>query len=109
MLKTTNCDALMIGRGSVINPFIFHQIKAAFSNIPYIPSWDALDHYLDLYLAELNPPARMQVNKLKQLLGFLFRSNEELLAKRLDMLKQSDLEPHDFLKAAKEQLRTHWR
>lgn len=31
MLQTTGCDALMIGRGSVINPFIFHQIRAHFS------------------------------------------------------------------------------
>src|SRR3990167_2533439 len=31
MLSHTHCDALMIGRGSLINPFIFHEIRSHFS------------------------------------------------------------------------------
>src|SRR5271154_1233865 len=37
MLRTTKCDALMIGRGSIMNPFLFHQIRTHFSKAPYQP------------------------------------------------------------------------
>ena len=37
MIKQTNCDALMIGRGSIINPFIFQQIKDHFPRQTFSP------------------------------------------------------------------------
>jgi tRNA-dihydrouridine synthase C len=88
MLKHTNCDALMIGRGSIINPFIFHEIQAHFSGTIYKPTWDALDHYLNVFVAGLPPlmPERNKAGKMKQLMSFLFKGNSELLAKRQEML-----------------------
>jgi nifR3 family TIM-barrel protein len=88
MLQTTKCDALMIGRGSVINPFIFHQIKAHFSGVPYKPEWNNLVRYLEVYQAEMAPeiPLKVKLGKLKQLLGFLFKGNELLLSMRNDVL-----------------------
>jgi len=103
MLRITKCDALMIGRGSVINPFIFHQIRAHFAKEPYVPKWEDLSRYLDLYLANLSPeaPMRMRVNKLKQLLGFLFKSNARLLEKRMQILTADIQDPAAFLCHAK--------
>ena len=95
MLQQTKCDALMIGRGSVINPFIFHQIKAHFAGKSYIPEWDTWLHSLRTFIQHI--PAEMalrgQLNKLKCLFGFLFRANAWLEAKRPLILtaKHSDL------------------
>jgi nifR3 family TIM-barrel protein len=84
MLKETGCDALMIGRGSVINPFLFHQIRAHFSGKPYHLDWECLLNYFKVYLQEISPetPIKVRLNKLKQLMGFFFKGNEALLEKR---------------------------
>lgn len=99
MLKMTQCDALMIGRGSVINPFIFHQIRAHFAGKPYLPSWEFFEGYFEAFLSEF--PAEMatrgQVNKLKQLLGFLFKGNSELLKLREEMLKSQHPDVNAFM------------
>ena len=84
MLKQTKCDALMIGRGSVINPFIFHQIKAHFAGKSYAPLWESLIKYIRIFIQHI--PAEMalrgQMNKLKCIFGFLFRGSAWLEAKR---------------------------
>lgn len=110
MLRTTKCDALMIGRGSVINPFIFHQIRAHFAKQPYIPKWEDLIRYLDIYLANLasDAPMKLRVNKLKQLLGFLFKSNSALLEQRQQILTSTHPDPDSFLHYAKPLLRKGW-
>lgn len=88
MLRITKCDALMIGRGSIINPFIFHQIRSYFSKIPYRPKWEDLLKYFTVYLAAIpkDMSMRMRVNKLKQLCSFLFKGTAALLEKRQAML-----------------------
>lgn len=91
MLKTTHCDALMVGRGAVINPFIFHQIKAHFAGVPYTPKWETLVRYFEVYLAEIpeEMPMRNKISKMKQLFSFLFKGNEELLKQRQTILTSS--------------------
>jgi tRNA-dihydrouridine synthase C len=103
MLKETACDALMIGRGSVINPFIFHQIKAHFSSQPYTCKWNDLLRYFDVYLEDataLQMTDRTKVNKMKQLMSFLFKGNSALLEKRQDILKSSAPNAEAFLSYA---------
>ena len=89
MLKETGCDALMIGRGGVINPFIFQMIKGHFSGKPYVPSWEAFMQYLRIFIAHFPPEMslRGQLNKLKCLFGFLFQANPCLLERRFSILK----------------------
>lgn len=98
MKRETKCDALMIGRGSLINPFIFHEIRSHYSGKPYKPSWEALERYLQIYLAELPSimPPRNKINKLKQLMGFLFKKSS-LLERRQEMLTTSYTAPEAFL------------
>lgn len=102
MLHLTGCDSLMIGRGSIINPFLFHQIRASFAHTPYIPKWEDLSHYFSVYLAHITPgtPMKLRVNKLKQLLGFLFKSNERLLKWRSAILTSNYFDPESFLQYA---------
>jgi tRNA-dihydrouridine synthase C len=89
MLKFTNCDALMIGRGSVINPFIFHQIKAHYAGSAYESTWTQLQQYLEIYLGEIPSGGsdKGKISKMKQLFSFLFKGNPYLLSKREEMLR----------------------
>ncbi len=110
MLKTTRCDALMIGRGSVINPFIFHEIRAHFAGKLFKPDWQGLVKYLNVYLTEI-PEAMVikgRVNKLKQLLGFLFKGNAELLQKRNQMLTCTYPDPECFMDYVMPMLKEGW-
>lgn len=89
MLHETRCDALMIGRGSIINPFIFHQIKAHFEGISFTRCWEKLVNYFNVYIAEIFPeaPEKTKVNKMKQLLSFFFKGSEQLQEKRPEILR----------------------
>jgi nifR3 family TIM-barrel protein len=111
MLEMTACDALMIGRGSVINPFIFHQIRAHFSQQPISHKWEALKRYLSVYRAEIpeESPARLKINKLKQLFGFLFKASAELLHRRQTMLTATYANADDFLQFALPLLKEGWQ
>jgi nifR3 family TIM-barrel protein len=102
MLKTTRCDGLMIGRGSIINPFLFHQIKAHFSGKIYSPQWPDLVRYFDIYRAEVPAeiPDKTRVNKLKQLMGFLFKGNAKLLDMRQSILTSQYSDPDSFMQFA---------
>lgn len=40
MLAQTGCDGIMVARGALGNPFIFQEIKAALSDMPYTPPDD---------------------------------------------------------------------
>lgn len=99
MLKETNCDALMIGRGSVINPFIFHEIKAHFSGVPYKRKFEHLKGFFNAYLCAMNAetPARTRSNKVKQLLSYQFRANSKLEAERQNMLQLHGVEAETLL------------
>lgn len=110
MLQRTGCDALMIGRGSVINPFIFHQIRAHFAKETYLPKWEDLMRYFDVYLDSMSPdaPMRFRLNKLKQLFGFLFKSSPRLLAHRQQMLSSTHEDTNAFLQYAKALLLENW-
>lgn len=99
MLKQTNCDALMIGRGSVINPFIFHEIKAYYSGIPFQRSWEKFMLFLNTFIVDI--PAEMtlrgKLNKIKQLFGFLFKANSWLLEQRKAILTSNYPSIESFL------------
>lgn len=107
MLKQTSCDALMIGRGSVINPFIFHQIRSHFSGIAAQPKWEDMQRYFAAYLQEMPQASSMKgkINKLKQLMSMLFKANDKLIAKRQEMLTQTYADLDAFMTYAFDQLK----
>lgn len=111
MLRTTQCDALMIGRGCVINPFLFHQIKAHYSQKPYLPRWEDLIRYFTVYQEEMpsEMTARAQVSKLKQLMGFLFKGNADLLCYRNEVLRSQHPDFNSFMDFVLPILKLHWR
>lgn len=102
MLELTNCDALMIGRGSLINPFIFHEIKSHFSKKNYKKTLSGLSNYLEAYFAAFpsDMPEKTKVNKLKQLMSFLFKGSDALLLQREEILRSKHEKASSFLASA---------
>jgi tRNA-dihydrouridine synthase C len=108
MMAETGCDALMIGRGSVINPFIFHQIKANYAGQEYQMQWTQVEHYFATFLAQMSSevPERTRVNKVKQLMSFMFKGNAELLAMRQNILTWTEGNVRAFLDFSLPQLKS---
>lgn len=110
MLRTTGCDGLMIGRGSIINPFIFQQIRSHFSQVPYEPKWDDFLGFFDAFV-EATPDefsTKLRVSKLKQLLGIIFKGNAKLMEKRQLVLSTSYKDAQTFLDFALPLLQEGW-
>jgi tRNA-dihydrouridine synthase C len=99
MLKQTHCDALMIGRGGIINPFIFHEIKAHFAGIPFQRSWESFMIYIKTFIDNIPQEmgGRSQINKIKNLFGFLFRGNAWLVEQRKVILTSQYQTAETFL------------
>jgi tRNA-dihydrouridine synthase C len=99
MLKQTGCDALMIGRGAVINPWIFHQIKLYFGVRAKTENWEETYHYFLHFAKEIGKdvPERSLINQLKQLFGFLFLKTPHLQEKRYEMLRLTFRKAEEFL------------
>lgn len=110
MLRTTQCDALMIGRGSIINPFIFRQIKAHYAKIQFQPLWEDLVRFFEVFISSTpeDMSHKVRVNKLKQLLSFIFRSNSRLLERRNEILTMQHQDPDTFMQEAFGVLQQHW-
>jgi tRNA-dihydrouridine synthase C len=107
MLRMTQCDGLMIGRGSIINPFLFHQIRTSFAGQSYEPAWEDLMHYFEVYLQSMGPetPLKFQINKFKQLLSFQFKGSPQLLEQRQKILSSQPENPRALLEEATPYLR----
>jgi len=110
MLKQTSCDALMIGRGSIINPFIFHQIRAYFHGTEFHPKWGDLLTYFSVYLEEIEHevPQKVRVSKLKQLMSFQFKGNADLLELRQTILRLQCVTVEEFLSISLPLLKQGW-
>lgn len=71
-LRASGADGVMIGRGAMMNPWIFRQVaEIRRGETPFEPGphdkFDFLMRYLGLCLKEM--PERLVLNKLKQLIG----------------------------------------
>lgn len=102
MLSYTNCDGLMIGRGSLTNPFIFHQIRSCFSKKEFQVSLQDLYQYIQVYYQHipLGNSTKIKINKMKQLLSFIFSGNDQLISKRQTMLTTTAEDLDSFMKVA---------
>lgn len=110
MLRQTGCDGLMIGRGSLINPFIFHAIHAHFSGVVYQPQWSQLMRYFTVYFQGLSQEMteRVRINKLKQLFSFIFKNGVALLEKRAALLSSQHVHADSFFHYAVNLLKEGW-
>ncbi len=99
MIRETQCDALMIGRGSVMNPWIFHEIRAHYANEASPISWEAMQEFVHIFFGALpqEMKQRNKINKLKQLANYLFRSDEGPRREILTTRYQDEQECLDLL------------
>jgi len=99
MLQETGCDALMIGRGAAMNPFIFQEIKAHFAQNALVPSYEALRRCVDCFIANIPPETilRGRLNKMKQLFSFLLRHDDKA---RSDLLTGAYTSFDEFVECA---------
>jgi tRNA-dihydrouridine synthase C len=91
MLKVTRCDALMIGRGAVINPWIFWEIKNYFLNKPTDKTFVDLKRFLDIFVSHIkqNSSEKNKTNHFKQLIHYLFRYNTSIDQLKSQVLGQT--------------------
>tara|TARA_A100001015_G_C14944828_1_gene694189 strand:- start:763 stop:1479 length:717 start_codon:yes stop_codon:yes gene_type:complete len=87
MVSFTKCDGIMIGRGAVINPWIFHEIKGNSELISLEGTLTYLDHFF--YNLQMSN-SKNQIGQLKQLFSFLFQKNNTLLELRKPMLRNKE-------------------
>src|SRR5258706_12037400 len=75
VLKLTGACGLMIGRGAIRNPWLFHQIRQQHRGVPvFVPrGHDLLEYIRLLYAAVCSPDVRetAQVQKMKKYLNFI--------------------------------------
>lgn len=111
MLTLTRCDGLMIGRGGVTNPWIFLEIKAHFAKRPFLREWERLAAFFETFVTEMQSievPLKIQINKIKQLFGFMFRANSRLHDLRQTVLTTSYSGPCDMLQKTLPLLKEGW-
>ncbi len=91
MLETTGCDALMIGRGAVINPWIFWEIKNFFLKKTTDKTFLDLKKFLDIFVAHIRQDSseKNKTNHFKQLIHYLFRYNSSLERLKIQVLGQT--------------------
>ena len=111
MLLETKCDALMIGRGAVTNPWIFQEIRASFSGKTYVKTAASLDLFYRTFIENFSEgtPLRTRINKLKQIASFHFRANPILLEMRPSVLTGAYEDEWDFLEKILPQLKSGYR
>lgn len=75
ILDFTGAAGLMIGRGAIRNPWLFHQIRQHFlGEVPFVPrGHDVLEYVRELYDAVCTPGVKesAQVQKMKKYLNYI--------------------------------------
>jgi nifR3 family TIM-barrel protein len=79
MLTQTKCDAIMIGRGALYNPWIFWDIRQHFTSQPTKkPLWQDFIKFIDTYCLFIKKDREnVKINKLKQLFKLLMHGYME--------------------------------
>lgn len=99
MLIETGCDGLMIGRGALMNPWIFHEIKTDFTKTSLSKPPHLIDTYILSFVEGMPPktPEKSKINQLKQLFRYLFDGMHQLQKHKKTMLTYPYASSKEFL------------
>jgi tRNA-dihydrouridine synthase len=107
MFEQTNCDAVMLGRPALRNPWIFRQISELLAGRePFRPTGKDLAQHLERLAAGLTSrtrtkdPSGRPVGPLKEQVNYLFRAIPDGLVPKRALLRQTTVPL--FLEAATE-------
>lgn len=107
MFEETGCDAVMLGRPALRNPWIFRQLSELLAaREPYRPSgadlWQHLQRLTLALAARQREPGPAPLGPLKEQLGYLCRGIPNSVTFQRSLLRQNTLSL--FLEAAEEAL-----
>lgn len=110
MLSQTRCDALMIGRAACADPFIFHKIKAHFESKTFETNLADYMQFLHSFARHLDKGtlSKTVVNKLKQIINFMLKKDEQTECYRIEMLRLNHSDPFIFLQHVSTLLEKAW-
>jgi tRNA-dihydrouridine synthase C len=110
MLQQTKCDGLMIGRGAIMNPFLFRELRSHFSNKRGKITFQEIQIFLQVFISlfPLDMSMKVKVSKMKQLLGYVFQKKNTLIEKRATMLSSDYKDVDAFLSFALPLLQEGW-
>lgn len=101
MLETTGCDALMIGRGAVRNPWLFHEVRARLRGQPTPPR---TLHDIQLFWTSYLEAGRRQgtnaaanIGRMKMIAKYYFDQCPWLQQQRHQILRTHHTEEELFL------------
>lgn len=96
MLKETQCDGLMIGRGAIRNPWVFQEIKATLRGEDFIPPTRnerryVLEQFIDRYREDFRLE-KHSIGKIKQIVKYFYNGlpNGEQL--RMSILRSKTID-----------------
>ena len=99
MLKETGCDAVMIGRGALRNPWIFKQFVSLKENIEYLPDNEEIIQFLyslkDSFDDFFGGRENAVLARMKELLQYFSRLFEDGTEFRKSILRKQTLD--DFM------------
>jgi tRNA-dihydrouridine synthase C len=109
ILSLTQCDAIMIGRGALIDPFIFVKIQSWYQQKEYIPNWQDMQQFLTIYFSEISAlRTKTKINKLKQLFSMLMQAKPNLEKYRKEVLISPLKDPFIFFEYALNLFKKGW-
>lgn len=99
ILRYTACDAIMIGRGALKNPWIFHEIKNHFGVTTEPYSFLKTEEYIKQYIQLMPIGTSMEgkISMLKQLFGYFFWTDALMQTSRKEMLRRIYSSAEEFL------------
>jgi len=101
IVESTGCDAIMIGRGAVRNPWLFHEIRAHFTGETIAPpgiedEWNFWSTYRKAG-RDFGGTARGNTGRLKMILGYYFDKCTWMKEAKARLLRSHHVDDESFL------------
>lgn len=129
LIRHSNCDGVMIGRGAVQDPLIFARLRAALEGVEFALSAGEeaaeIERFLRAFVCEVEKPPRrrgkqanwtigparqkrFKVGKLKSVVNYLFEAHPGLAAAKRSVMHDTSSDVGELLERAVAEVHNHW-